>query len=168
MPCCQDQPQYGEWYFPNGSQVKHKSERAVAFHRNRDNDGNVHLFRVSDTVTSPTGKFCCEVENAIHTNQTLCVNICNSASVCLLINDGVANPVLEQSYNLTCSVNIVGDMDIVTTFQWSKGDSVLNETGPTLSFQYLRLSDSGMYSCAITNGSRSYSRSKKLVFLCKQ
>ena len=42
MPCCQDPPKYGEWYFPNGSQVKHKAEWAVAFHRSRDNFGNVH------------------------------------------------------------------------------------------------------------------------------
>ena len=146
VPCCQDQPQYGEWYFPNGSQVKHRTEGAVAFHRSRDNDGNVHLFRVRDNVTYPVGKFCCEVEDATRTNQTLCVNICNST--CVQITDGVATPTLGQSYSLTCSV--AGDMDNVTTFQWSKDGSLLNETGQTLSFQHLRLSDSGIYSCAIS------------------
>ena len=76
-PCCQDQPQYGEWKFPDGSQVIHFSERPVptAFHRNRDNDGNVNLYRVSSDVMSPTGKFCCEIEDATHMNQTLCVNL---------------------------------------------------------------------------------------------
>ena len=161
MPCCQDQPQFGEWYFPNGSQVKHRADGAVAFHRSRDNDGNVNLFRTHHNVTSPTGRFCCEVEDATRTNQTLCVNICNST--CVQITDGVATPTLGQSYSLTCSVARA----VVTTFQWSKGGCQLNETGPTLSFQYLRLSDSGAYTCIIRNSSQSYNSTKKLVFYCK-
>ena len=158
-PCCQEQPQYGEWYFPNGSQVKHRTEGAVAFNRNRDNDGNVNLFRTRHTVTSPTGRFCCEVEDATHTNQTLCVNICNS--VCVQITDGVASPTLGQSYSLTCS--ITGDMDNVTTFQWSKDGSELNETGPTLSFQHLNLTDLGVYTCTVTDDSVSYSSSIEVI-----
>ena len=161
MPCCRDQPQYGEWYFPNGSQVLHKTEGAVAFHRNRDNDGNVHLFRVRDNVTSSTGRFCCEIEDATHTNQILCVNICNST--CVQITDGVATPTLGQSYSLTCSVARA----VVTTFQWSKDGSLLNETGPTISFQYLSLLDSGLYSCAITADS-SYNSSMEISFQCKR
>ena len=76
-PCCRDQPQYGEWKFPDGSQVIHISERPVptAFHRNRDNDGNVYLYRVSSDIMSPTGRFCCEIEDATHMNQTICVNL---------------------------------------------------------------------------------------------
>ena len=125
------------------------SENPVAFHRNRDNDGNVNLFRVKDSVTSPTGRFCCEIEDATGTNQTLCVNICNST--CVQITDGVATPTLGQSYSLTCSV--AGDNDVITTLKWCKDGRLLNNTGPTLSFQYLRLSNSGVYSCVITNGS---------------
>ena len=76
MPCCRNSPQYGEWYFPDGSQVIHISENGVmAFHRNRDNDGHVNLFRVSSDVMSPTGRFCCEIEDNTNTNQTVCVNI---------------------------------------------------------------------------------------------
>ena len=135
----------------------------MAFHRSRDNDGNVYLFRVKDNVTSSTGRFCCEIEDATHTNQTLCVNICNST--CVQITDGVATPTLGQSYSLTCSV--AGDMDNVTTFQWSKDGSLLNETGPILSFQYLSLLDSGLYSCAITVVS-SYNSSMEIIFQCKQ
>ena len=161
MPCCQASPQYGEWYFPNGSQIKHKQEGAVAFHRSRDNDGNVHLFRTHHTIRSPTGRFCCEVEDATGTNQTLCVNIIfNSASVCVLITDDGGIPTLGQSYSLTCSV--AGDMDDVTTFQWSKDDRKLNETGPTLSFQHLRISDSGVYTCAITVDSMLYNSTMKV------
>ena len=81
MPCCQDPPQYGEWKFPNGSQVLHISEGAVAFHRNRDNYGNVNLYRVSSDILSPAGRFCCEIEDATGTNHTLCVNM----SKCLLL-----------------------------------------------------------------------------------
>ena len=155
MPCCQDQPQYGEWYFPNGSQVKHKTEGAVAFHRYRDNKENLHLYRTHYTIKSPVGRFCCEVEDATHTNQTLCVNICNSS--CVQITDGVATPTLGQSYSLTSSVARA----VITIFRyrWSKDGSELNETGPYLSFQYLRLSDFGMYSCSITVDLVSYSSS---------
>ena len=74
MPCCHT-PQYGEWKFPNGNQVVHITEGAVAFSRNRDNVGNINLFRVSSDVMSPTGRFCCEVEDAIDMNQTVCVNL---------------------------------------------------------------------------------------------
>ena len=153
MPCCKDQPQYGEWYFPNGSQVIHRQEGAVSFHRNRDNDGNVNLFRVRDDITSPAGRFCCEIEDATHTNQTLCVNICNST--CVQITDGVATPTLGQSYVLTCSVARAN----FTKFQWSKDSSELNETGPTLSFHYLRLSDLGVYTCTVTVNSVLYNSS---------
>ena len=75
MPCCRDPPRYGERKFPNGNQVSHISEGAVAFHRNRDNNGSVNLFRVSNDVLSLTGRFCCEMEDATSTNHTLCVNI---------------------------------------------------------------------------------------------
>ena len=156
MPCCQNQPQYGEWYFPNGSQVKHSSERAVSFHRNRDNNGNVNLFRVMDNSTPLVGRFCCEVEDTTHTNQTLCINICNST--CVQITDGVVMPTLGQSYSLTCSVagNTIGQ---VSTFQWSKEESALNETEPTLSFQHFNLTNFGLYTCTVTVGSVSYNSS---------
>ena len=159
MPCCQDLPQYGEWYFPNGSQVKHKSEKAVAFHRNRDNNGNVNLFRVRDTVVSPVGRFCCEVEDATHTNQTLCVNICNST--CVQITDGVATPTLGESYTLFCSV--VKPVD-TPSYQWMKDGSGLNEIGANVTFQHLRLSDSGVYTCSITADSISYNSSMDVTF----
>ena len=75
-PCCQDQPQYGEWKFPDGNQVKHITEgQPATFHRDRNNGGNVNLYRVSSDVMSPNGKFCCEIEDATHMNQTLCVNL---------------------------------------------------------------------------------------------
>ena len=133
----------------------------MAFHRNRDNDGNVNLFCVSDDITSPSGRFCCEIEDATHTNQTLCVNICNTT--CVQITDGVATPTLGQSYSLTCSVARA----VVTAFQWSKDGSELNETGPSISFQYLSLLDSGLYTCAITVDS-SYSSSMEIIFQCKR
>ena len=75
MPCCRDPTQYGVWKFPNGSLVNHISEGAMAFHSDRDNFGNVNLYRVHDNVTSPGGQFCCEIEDATNTNQTLCVII---------------------------------------------------------------------------------------------
>ena len=160
MPCCKDRPQYGDWYFPNGGQVKHKEEGAVAFHRSRDNAGNVYLLRTNHTVLSPSGKFCCEVEDATGRNQTLCINICNST--CVHITDGVATPTLGQSYLLTCSVAI----SHATIYQWSRDGIALVETGPILSFQSLHLSDSGLYTCAITVDSVTYNSSMEVLLQC--
>ena len=58
--------------FPNGTLV---TEHSTTFRRNRDNNRNVNLFRVSNDVIFPTGRFCCEIEDATATNQTMCVNV---------------------------------------------------------------------------------------------
>ena len=162
MPCCKDQ-EYGEWHFPNGSQVKHKSEGAVAFHRIRDNFGNVHLLRTKSDIKSPIGKFCCEVEDATGRNQTLCINICNST--CVHITDGVATPTLGQSYSLTCSV-AKAEMQTIH-YKWIKDDVELVTTGTTLSIRNLSLSDSGLYTCTVTVGSAMYSSTMEVVLQCK-
>lgn len=73
-PCCQRHPRYGEWYYPDGQLIPN-NVNAVTFYRNRDNEGNVNLFRASSNVISPTGRFCCEIPDATSTNYTHCVNI---------------------------------------------------------------------------------------------
>ena len=163
MPCCRDPQQLGDWYFPDGSQVKHKTEGAVAFHRSRDNAGNIYLLRTNHTVLSPSGKFCCEVEDATGRNQTLCINICNST--CVQITDGVATPTLGQSYSLSCSVAGTGGA-MISNYQWSKDGTELIATGPILSFQRLSLSDSGLYTCAITVGLVTYNSSIEVLLQC--
>ena len=85
MPCCQDPP-HGEWKFPNGSQVKHLVEGATAFHSNRDNNGNVNLYRVSSDVRSG-GRFCCEIPDSYDTYHTLCVDIGKISGDCH-VHDG--------------------------------------------------------------------------------
>ena len=72
MPCCLDSPQHGEWKFPNGTLV---TKQSTTFRRNRDNNGNVNLFRVSSEVMSPTGRFCCDIEDAKNVSEDHCVNI---------------------------------------------------------------------------------------------
>ena len=106
---------------------------------------------------SPTGKFCCEVEDATGTNQTLCVNICNSEPVCVQITGGGGTPTLGESYSLTCSIYVTGNMVVDTAFQWSKDGIVLNETGSTLSFQYFNVTDIGLYNCSVRGDSVLYS-----------
>ena len=77
-PCCQGRPQYGGWYYPNQSQILHRSEQApsVAFHSDRDNNGSINLYRTSSNSTSPVGRFCCETMDATNNNHTLCVTVC--------------------------------------------------------------------------------------------
>ena len=97
MPCCLAAPQYGEWKFSDGSQVKHVTERLSTFHRNRDNSGNVNLFRVNNDV-SQAGIICCEIPDATDTNQTLCVNIrCES-----IIDRNYCTSMINVSYSI-CS-----------------------------------------------------------------
>lgn len=82
IPCCQDVPRFGQWYFPDGRSVSFITEAPTTFHRNRDNDGNVNMFRVHRDVMSPIGRFCCEIEDATSTNQTLCVNVGRMSLLC--------------------------------------------------------------------------------------
>ena len=62
----------GEWFFPNGSAVPVGGADGD-FYKNR-RPSVVRLNRRSN-ATSPIGQFCCEVPDAISTNQTVCPNI---------------------------------------------------------------------------------------------
>ena len=72
MPCCQSPSAYGEWYDPEGMPLM---ENSVELQSHRDNNGNINLFRVNNDFMSPTGRFCCVVEDATNISQTLCINI---------------------------------------------------------------------------------------------
>lgn len=76
-PCCQDEPQYGGWYYPNRSRVTHISERPTptAFHSDRNNRGEINLYRTSTDTYFPVGQFCCEMMDAENTNHTLCITV---------------------------------------------------------------------------------------------
>ena len=75
MPCCRGVNANGEWLFPNnGSQVPLMSV-ATSFFRNREDSGEVNLFRLNSDVMAPTGKFCCEVPDATGTDNTVCAYI---------------------------------------------------------------------------------------------
>ena len=65
----------GEWYFPNGVAVPIEGNAPRSFYQNRSDDGTVNLYRVNETVTSPTGRFCCVVPDDTDVNQTLYINI---------------------------------------------------------------------------------------------
>ena len=158
---------HGDWYFPNGSIVTYASQGAVTFRTNRNDDGNVSLFRLSNSVSSPTGRFCCEIKNSTDHNQTLCINICELKNLtlpairlvlfplCLVsvnIDDGGAAPIAGLSYTLTCRVNGVA----VTAYQWEKNGQTHNERGQSLLLSPLTLSHAGQYTCAAIVDSRLY------------
>ena len=90
-PCCRgryaaDQPVVGEWYYPNGSMVPGRNGfgQIYAFFRARgENDGTVNLFRRNNGITSPFGRYCCEIPDISNIFRTLCVNLGKlSASIC--------------------------------------------------------------------------------------
>ena len=70
-----DQPVVGQWHYPNGSVVP-GSRYTDDFIRTRGiNDGTVNLFRRNSGITSPLGRYCCEIPVAVMETQTLCVNL---------------------------------------------------------------------------------------------
>ena len=81
-PCCRHFPggglpsiSQGEWYYPNGDQVRLLRDGDVFYRTRGENNGTLNLFRRETGVSSPIGSFCCEIPVANGTNQTLCVNI---------------------------------------------------------------------------------------------
>ena len=64
--------------------------------------------------------------------------------------------------------NVSGANDNSYQYQWIKDNTLLNESGPTLLFGELRLSDSGLYTCVVIDGStNSYSSSIDITLQCK-
>lgn len=72
MPCCQTGSRVGWWYFPNGSVILEGGNHTTFFVSRGDN-GTVNLNHVdSSNVSSPSGRFCCEVPDANGLNQIQC------------------------------------------------------------------------------------------------
>ena len=75
----------GEWRFPDGTKVPILGRGisiATTFYRNRgENDGTVNLNKINESITSPTGQFCCEVPDSTNMTQTVCVNISEFFSI---------------------------------------------------------------------------------------
>ena len=75
-PCCATLPnRFGEWFFPNGSNVPSIVNNPTSFYRNRGDDGKVNLNHVNSDVMMPTGRFCCVVPDATSTDVTVCADI---------------------------------------------------------------------------------------------
>lgn len=173
-PCCLQQ---GEWVFPNGSEVAERSQ-SQTYYTTRGNNGSVNLFRVATIEDSPTGTFCCEIEDATNTSQTLCVNICKlvrfipmdiinfiiHSLVSVVIRDDGAIPVEGQSYTLNCSVS---GIDIMTlSYEWIRENAMTSNkvnNNQLLSFRPLRLNDAGQYTCQVTtNDCKPYNRTTEI------
>ena len=66
------------------------------------------------------------------------------------VTDGGAHQIAGLSYILTCTIILNGADNFNITYKWRKGATVLSETGSTLSFSALRLSDAGPYACEVS------------------
>ena len=76
QPCCRGQNnnnQVNNWKFPDGGWVMSHSSMPVNFKRDRSDAGEINLYRVSVSVTAPTGRFCCVALDAIGSMQTHCI-----------------------------------------------------------------------------------------------
>ena len=77
-PCCKTPPtRFGNWFFPDDKAVVSMGNipRPTEFYRDRNNNGEINLYRVSSDVMSPAGRFCCRVPDASGVEQTVCVNV---------------------------------------------------------------------------------------------
>ena len=72
-PCCKTRPSYGEWFYPNGSEVS-IAGTGNSFYRDRGDDGTVRLHRRGITsLSAAMGLYCCEIPNASNVFHRLCV-----------------------------------------------------------------------------------------------
>ena len=80
-----------------------------------------------------------------------------------IVVSGCETPTAGQNYTFTCSVSGAS----VTNYQWRKNGIMVSETGPTLSFSPLRLSDAGQYTCEVTVNSMTLTDDEDLVIMSK-
>lgn len=76
MPCCLDLQPYGGWYFPNGTSVvdiAHTVTLPSSFYTDRNDNGEINLYRTNNNTLSPTGQFCCKISDAMDNNHSLCI-----------------------------------------------------------------------------------------------
>ena len=94
-PCCRGSNTTGDWIFPDGTKVPDllTTEGVPAqFYVERGFSGDINLYRVSDDIITPTGRFCCRVPDAINVTHTVCVNVgerlkhSNNALLATLLN----------------------------------------------------------------------------------
>lgn len=85
MPCCQMVPIVGGWHFPNGSVIPEEGDHTTFFVSRGDN-GTVNLNHVdSSSVSSPSGRFCCEVPDANGLGQAQCALLSELKKILKLI-----------------------------------------------------------------------------------
>ena len=71
--CCRTIPnRRGQFYYPSGAQVPIQN-KGQGFYRNRGNQ-MIRLNR-RETVSSPKGRFCCEIPDARSVKQRMCVTL---------------------------------------------------------------------------------------------
>ena len=177
MPYCQTGPKEGEWYFPNGSIIpEQENHTTTSFSVRRGDNGAVNLNYVNrSNISSPSGPFCCEIQDANSLSQTQCAILSELGrfsfiTICMFIPIHIAVPTLlveirsngvilpGQDFSLNCMISGAESLNPILTYQWIKN----NVTGrmqvgfniSTLSFSSLRLSDAGQYSCQVTVSSR--------------
>ena len=65
---------YGEFYYPNGVKVPIKKYRH-GFYRNRGNQLVRLNRRINENINSPTGVYCCVVQDACEVEQKICIEL---------------------------------------------------------------------------------------------
>ena len=94
------------------------------------------------------------------------INFISIFSASVKVTETTPGPVLGQRYTLLC--NVSGAIDNPYSYQWIKDNIFLNESEQFLSYGQLTLSDSGKYTCVVTDGSKNkYESSIDITLQCK-
>lgn len=79
------------------------------------------------------------------------------------ITQGLQNQTVAVGANVIWSVTATGSEPL--TYQWKRGDTVLAETGPTLTLNNVQLADSGLYTVTVSNAGGAQSSSATLTVI---
>ena len=149
--CCGNtggETRQGHWRYPDGTLVDNNASGDDIY---RDRGTMVVGLHRRNSATTPTGQYCCEVPTMANpsSNAKICI-ILLCELVTLSGSGGVQ--VAGEDYTLTCQ--FTGGEAVTHVYRWLKDNSPLpGETSDTLSFSPLRETDSGGYTCEVTNGS---------------
>ena len=95
----------------------------------------------------------------IHTHTHTHTHFSIDPNITVQLSDKGTQPTPGLSYLLTCNIFCNGADGFNFTYTWMKGAVLLSETGSSLSFSSLRLSDAGPYMCEVTASSWYHSES---------
>jgi hypothetical protein len=163
------------WSGPNGAITATTSPGGVMLENSNTSDTYTSALKFIPLRALHKGNYTCQVQYQRNTESSSrylditgiitinfsyefiinCVNYFIAPEIkiiIMLVGSDEAEPFAGQSYNLSCNVQGVENLDSNITYQWTKNGTlnVIRQSSSILSFSPLRLSDAGFYMCRVT------------------